>query len=104
MISPLHSQDYDFEYEDDEDMMDDDEADAEKQYYNAKAMKDEDARQAIDMMQSIVDKESGPTEWAFKALKQQTKLLLSLREHDRALEKYRQLLPYTQTCITPNHA
>ena len=60
-------EEFDFEYEDEDD---DDETgenqgqvDLENKYYNAKAVKEDDAGTAIEMFQSIVDAESEKGDW-----------------------------------------
>ncbi|KAL4402115.1 COP9 signalosome protein [Malassezia pachydermatis] len=76
----------------------------ENQYYNAKAIKAEDPRQAIEDLQKICDTDTPPSEWGFKALKQQAKILFHMGRFEQALKKYQALLPYTSTTISRNYA
>lgn len=98
--------DYGFEYTDDDD---DGEAaagaDMENQYYTAKSLKEDGPEAALKAFQAIVARETEPTEWGFKALKQQTKLLfLVLRRPHEALQTYTKLLTYTKSVVTRNYS
>jgi len=98
--------DYGFEYTDDDDDVEAAAgADMENQYYTAKSLKEDDPEAALKAFQAIVAKETEPTEWGFKALKQQTKLLfLVLRRPHEALQTYTKLLTYTKSVVTRNYS
>ena len=96
-------EDYGFDYEDDEGSEPD--ASLENQYYNAKAMKDDDPRAALDSFKGVLETETDKGEWGFKALKQMVKVAFSCGLLDRSLESYRQLLAYAQasSAVTKNY-
>ncbi|KAF8320521.1 PCI domain-containing protein [Cantharellus anzutake] len=97
--------DYGLEYTDEDDEGVAAGADMENQYYTAKALKEDDQETALKAFQAIVAKETEPTEWGFKALKQQTKLLfLVLRRPHEALRTYTKLLTYTKSVVTRNYS
>ena len=62
-------EDYDLEYSEDSNSEPD--VDLENQYYNSKALKEEDPKAALESFQRVLDLEKGDKgEWGFKALKQ----------------------------------
>jgi len=80
---------YDFEYEDeDEDQGGD--VDIENKYYNAKQMKADNPREAIDEFLGVPALETEKGDWGFKGLKQAIKLEFKLGEYDKVcLKSYR---------------
>lgn len=53
--------------------------DLENQYYNSKALKDDDPKAALASFQKVLDLEGGDKgEWGFKALKQMIKINFKL--------------------------
>eukprot|EP00053_Salpingoeca_punica_P009737 m.87658 g.87658 ORF g.87658 m.87658 type:complete len:443 (+) comp15138_c0_seq2:104-1432(+) len=93
---------YDFEYESD----DGEEGDAglENQYYNAKALKETDTRDAIAGFEKIVATENPKGDWGFKALKQMMKIYFKKHDYKTMLEKYRLLLTYIKSAVTRNYS
>ncbi|EEB08186.1 COP9/signalosome complex subunit Csn2 [Schizosaccharomyces japonicus yFS275] len=103
-------EDYEFEFEDDGNEEEDLNVDAENNYYNAKAMREENPKRAKDMFLEIVNESSGDLdEWAFRALKQAIKLCFAADKQEEMLRLYQQLLGsinsthltrnYTEKCI-----
>ncbi|OWA51573.1 COP9 signalosome complex subunit 2 [Hypsibius exemplaris] len=96
-------EDDDFAYE--EDGGEEPDVDLENQYYNAKAMKEDDPRLAIEQFQSVVTLEGdNKGEWGFKAHKQMIKLLFRQGNQDEMMRKYRELLTYTKSAVTRNYS
>ncbi|KAI9799307.1 MAG: hypothetical protein M1825_004800 [Sarcosagium campestre] len=96
-------EDYDFEYEDD----DDDEAidvDVENKYYNAKQIKASNPQEAIVEFLGVPPLESEPGDWGFKALKQAIKLEFMLKQYDKAVEHYTEMLGYVKSAVTRNYS
>jgi COP9 signalosome complex subunit 2 len=48
--------------------------DLENQYYNSKALKDDNRQAALDSFQKVLELETEKGEWGFKALKQMVKI------------------------------
>ncbi|KAI9791330.1 MAG: hypothetical protein M1833_001555 [Piccolia ochrophora] len=96
-------EEYDFEYEDDDD---DDTADVdiENKYYNAKQMKSAHPEDAIAEFLGIPSLEQEKGDWGFKGLKQAVKLEFKLKEYERAVEHYSQLLTYVKSAVTRNYS
>lgn len=63
------------EYSDSEEEPD---VDLENQYYNSKALKEEDSVAALSSFEQVLDLEEEKGEWGFKALKQMMKLHFKL--------------------------
>lgn len=103
--------------------------DLENQYYNSKALKEDDPKAALQSFQKVLDLEGGEKgEWGFKALKQMIKINFKLvREHNRIsifdyasgtmvvffsfqsnykemMARYKQLLTYIKSAVTRNHS
>ncbi|KAK9474948.1 PCI domain-containing protein [Dipodascopsis tothii] len=96
---------YDFEYEDEDDIGEEDgDVDIENKYYNAKALKEDDPAAAIDEFLGVVELEGEPGDWGFKALKQVVKLLFRQNKQQQTLKYYRQLLTYTKSAVTRNYS
>lgn len=95
-------EDYDFEYEDDD--QEEPDVDVENAYYNAKALKEDDVRAAIEAFQSVVNAEQEKGEWGFKALKQMVKLSFKMGNRDQTLKYYKELLTYTKSAVTRNYS
>ncbi|KAI8369719.1 PCI domain-containing protein [Blakeslea trispora] len=95
-------EDYDFDYEDDDEEEPD--VDLENKYYNAKAKKEDDPKEAIREFQSVVDTEEEKGDWGFKALKQMTKISFQQNQPDDTLKYYRQLLTYIKSAVTKNYS
>jgi len=95
--------DYDssFDYSEDESEQD---VGLENQYYNSKALKEEDPQSALDCFQSVLDMEEEKGDWGFKALKQMTKINFHLQKYDAMMKHYRKLLTYIKSAVTRNYS
>ncbi|KAF8434946.1 hypothetical protein BGX38DRAFT_1218301 [Terfezia claveryi] len=96
-------QEYDFDYEDDEDEESPD-VDVENKYYNAKQMKQSSPQEAIDEFLAVVALEKEKGDWGFKGLKQAIKLEFKLKQYDKAIEHYEELLTYIKSAVTRNYS
>ncbi|KAJ4434349.1 hypothetical protein ANN_22908 [Periplaneta americana] len=75
-------EDYGLEYSEDSNSEPD--VDLENQYYNSKALKEDDPKAALASFQKVLDLEGGEKgEWGFKALKQMIKINFKLPVHDQ---------------------
>lgn len=96
-------EEYDFEYED----ADDDETGdigIENKYYNAKQIKGDDPKEAIDEFLGVPALEQDKGEWGFKGLKQAIKLEFKMGRYDDAVEHYKELLTYVRSAVTRNYS
>ncbi|KAI8984717.1 PCI domain-containing protein [Mycotypha africana] len=96
-------EDYDFGYDDDDDEEEPD-VDLENRYYNAKARKEDDLKEALVEFQNIVDTEEEKGDWGFKALKQMIKICFQLNNFDDILKYYQQLLTYVKSAVARNYS
>ncbi|XP_070302450.1 COP9 signalosome complex subunit 2 [Salvelinus sp. IW2-2015] len=69
-------EDYDLEYS--EDSNSEPNVDLENQYYNSKALKEDDPKAALSSFQKVLELEGEKGEWGFKALKQMIKMNFKL--------------------------
>lgn len=96
-------EDYDLEYSEDSNSEPD--VDLENQYYNSKALKEEDPKAALDSFQRVLDLENGEKgEWGFKAVKQMIKINFRLANYPEMMNRYKQLLTYIKSAVTRNHS
>lgn len=97
---------YDFEYEDDGSDEEGGDVDLENQYYNAKALKEDDPKAAVEALKKVLAAEGDEQgDWGFKALKQICKIsFLTLDDKETCLSYYRQLLTYTKSAVTRNYS
>lgn len=96
-------EDYDLEYSEDSNSEPD--VDLENQYYNSKALKEEDPQKALESFQRVLDLENGDKgEWGFKALKQMIKMNFRLQNYPEMMIRYKQLLTYIKSAVTRNHS
>jgi len=96
-------EDYDLEYSEDSNSEPD--VDLENQYYNSKALKEENPKAALDSFQRVLDLENGEKgEWGFKALKQMIKINFRLANYPEMMNRYKQLLTYIKSAVTRNHS
>ncbi|XP_017154086.1 COP9 signalosome complex subunit 2 isoform X1 [Drosophila miranda] len=99
-------EDYGLEYSEDSNSEPD--VDLENQYYNSKALKEEEPKAALASFQKVLDLENGEKgEWGFKALKQMIKInfrLLPQCNYDEMMVRYKQLLTYIKSAVTRNHS
>merc|ERR1712080_204745 len=65
-------EDYDLEYSEDSNSEPD--VDLENQYYNSKALKEDDPHAALESFEKVLFLEQEKGEWGFKALKQMMKI------------------------------
>lgn len=104
---------------DDDDFMDDDEeydleystdsnsepdVDLENQYYNSKALKEDDPHAALESFEKVLFLEQEKGEWGFKALKQMVKINYKLQQYDKMMKRYKELLTYIKSAVTRNHS
>ncbi|CAK8676934.1 COP9 signalosome complex subunit 2-like [Clavelina lepadiformis] len=94
--------DYDLEYSESDASEPD--VDLENQYYNSKALKEDDTNLALESFQRVLDLEEQKGEWGFKALKQMTKINFKLGKLNGMMEKYKQLLTYIKSAVTRNYS
>ncbi|CAB4060898.1 COPS2 [Lepeophtheirus salmonis] len=98
-------EDEDYELEYSEDSNSEPDVDLENQYYNSKALKEEDPKGALDNFQKVLDLEGGDKgEWGFKALKQMIKINFRLQNYDEMMRRYKALLTYIKSAVTRNHS
>ncbi|CAG2158702.1 unnamed protein product [Oppiella nova] len=96
-------EDYDLEYSEDSNSEPD--VDLENQYYNSKALKEDDPKGALQSFQRVLDLESGEKgEWGFKALKQMIKINFKLSNYSEMMGRYKQLLTYIKNAVTRNYS
>lgn len=96
-------EDYGLEYSEDSNSEPD--VDLENQYYNSKALKEEEPVAALASFQKVLDLEGGDKgEWGFKALKQMIKINFKLNNFDEMMKRYKQLLTYIKSAVTRNHS
>ncbi|KAJ3414073.1 COP9 signalosome complex subunit 2 [Chytridiales sp. JEL 0842] len=95
-------EDFDFEYEDEDNEEPD--VDLENKYYEAKGLKEDNPREAIDAFQAVVDAEEEPGDWGFKALKQMIKTSFKLELFDSTLKHYKKLLTYINSAVSRNYS
>ncbi|XP_064621028.1 COP9 signalosome complex subunit 2 isoform X2 [Lineus longissimus] len=94
---------YDLEYSEDSNSEPD--VDLENQYYNSKALKEDDPRSALDSFQRVLDLEGKDKgEWGFKALKQMIKINFKLGNFEEMMTRYKQLLMYIKSAVTRNYS
>uniref|UniRef100_A0A1A9W873 COP9 signalosome complex subunit 2 n=1 Tax=Glossina brevipalpis TaxID=37001 RepID=A0A1A9W873_9MUSC len=99
----VDDEDYGLEYSEDSNSEPD--VDLENQYYNSKALKEEDPRTALVSFQKVLDLENGEKgEWGFKALKQMIKINFKLNNYEEMMIRYKQLLTYIKSAVTRNHS
>ncbi|KAI8890880.1 PCI-domain-containing protein [Backusella circina FSU 941] len=95
--------DYDFDYEDDEDEEEPD-IDLENKYYNAKARKEDDPKEALVEFQAVVDTQDEKCDWGFKSLKQMIKISFQLNNLEDTLKYYKELLTYIKSAVSRNYS
>lgn len=79
--------------------------DLENQYYNSKALKEDEPLAALQSFQKVLDLENGDKgEWGFKALKQMIKINFKLSNYNEMMTRYKQLLTYIKSAVTRNHS
>uniref|UniRef100_A0A8C2L1F0 COP9 signalosome complex subunit 2 n=1 Tax=Cyprinus carpio TaxID=7962 RepID=A0A8C2L1F0_CYPCA len=77
-------EDYDLEYS--EDSNSEPNVDLENQYYNSKALKEDDPKAALSSFQKVLELEGEKGEWGFKALKQMIKINFKLKSINSILD------------------
>ena len=96
-------EEYDLEYSEESNSEPD--VDLENQYYNSKALKEDDPRQALESFQKVLELEGKDKgEWGFKALKQMIKINFKLGHFDEMMKRYQQLLTYIKSAVTRNYS
>ncbi|EGD83373.1 COP9 signalosome complex subunit 2 [Salpingoeca rosetta] len=96
-------EEYDFEYESDEGS-DDDDANLENTYYNAKNYKTDDPDKALEEFKKVIDNEPEKGDWGFKAHKQSLKVLFAQKRYDEFFDTYKSLLTYIKSAVTQNYS
>ncbi|XP_031229115.1 COP9 signalosome complex subunit 2 [Mastomys coucha] len=91
-------EDYDLEYS--EDSNSEPNVDLENQYYNSKALKEDDPKAALSSFQKVLELEGEKGEWGFKALKQMIKINFKLTNFPEMMNRYKQLLTYIRSAVT----
>ncbi|XP_060574908.1 COP9 signalosome complex subunit 2 isoform X2 [Ruditapes philippinarum] len=96
-------EEYDLEYSEESNSEPD--VDLENQYYNSKALKDDDPKAALDNFQKVLELEGKDKgEWGFKALKQMIKINFKLTNYDEMMKRYKLLLTYIKSAVTRNYS
>ncbi|XP_013778833.1 COP9 signalosome complex subunit 2 isoform X1 [Limulus polyphemus] len=96
-------EDYDLEYSEDSNSEPD--VDLENQYYNSKALKEDEPKTALSSFQKVLDLEGGDKgEWGFKALKQMIKINFKMCNYNEMMMRYKQLLTYIKSAVTRNYS
>ncbi|CAG2120522.1 unnamed protein product, partial [Medioppia subpectinata] len=100
--------DYDIDYSSADDEPD---VNLENQYFNAKAIKDDDPNGALDCFERVIAMEATdetadgkPGDWGFKALKQMMKIYFKLGNYTEMMARYKQLMTYIKTTINKNYS
>ncbi|XP_056428212.1 COP9 signalosome complex subunit 2 isoform X2 [Hyla sarda] len=78
--------------------------DLENQYYNSKALKEDDPKAALSSFQKVLELEGEKGEWGFKALKQMIKINFKLGNYPEMMNRYKQLLTYIRSAVTRNYS
>ncbi|XP_064819542.1 COP9 signalosome complex subunit 2-like isoform X2 [Oncorhynchus masou masou] len=78
--------------------------DLENQYYNSKALKEDDPKAALISFQKVLELEGEKGEWGFKALKQMIKMNFKLTNFPEMMNRYKQLLTYIRSAVTRNYS
>ncbi|XP_035646045.2 COP9 signalosome complex subunit 2-like isoform X1 [Oncorhynchus keta] len=78
--------------------------DLENQYYNSKALKEDDPKAALISFQKVLELEGEKGEWGFKALKQMIKINFKLTNFPEMMNRYKQLLTYIRSAVTRNYS
>lgn len=97
--------DYGLDYSDENESEPD--VDLENQYYNSKALKEDNPEAAIESFQKVLEieeKEKEKGEWGFKALKQMIKIHFKLGNFEEMMKRYKQLLTYIKSAVTRNYS
>lgn len=96
-------EEYDLEYSEDSNSEPD--VDLENQYYNSKALKEDDPKAALENFQKVLDLEGKDKgDWGFKALKQMIKINFRLGQQKEMMNRYKQLLTYIKSAVTRNYS
>jgi len=95
-------EEYDLEYSEESNSEPD--VDLENQYYNSKALKEDDPKAALESFQRVLDLEEDKGEWGFKALKQMIKINFKLSNIKEMMVRYSQLLGYIKSAVTRNYS
>lgn len=93
---------YGLEYS--EDSTSEPDVDLENQYYLAKSIKEDNAKNAIPAFQKVLELQGDVRgEWGFKALKQLVKINFALKNYVETMKYYKELLGYINNAVTKNH-
>ncbi|XP_003382930.1 PREDICTED: COP9 signalosome complex subunit 2-like [Amphimedon queenslandica] len=97
----LSDESYPLEYSESEEEPD---VDLENQYYNSKALKEDEPEAALSSFAQVLELEEEKGEWGFKALKQMMKLHFRLRQNNEMMNCYKKLLTYMRGAVTRNYS
>lgn len=79
--------------------------DLENQYYNSKALKEDEPLSALQSFQKVLELENGGKgEWAYMALKQMIQFNFKLLSYEKMMVRYKQLPIYITSAVTRNHS
>ncbi|CAF1548473.1 unnamed protein product [Didymodactylos carnosus] len=95
--------DFELSYTDDSEQPD---VDLENQYYNSKALKEDDPLAAIESFKKVLQlqKSGEKGDWGFKALKQMIKIHFKLQNYTEMMLAYKELLTYIKSAVTRNYS
>ncbi|KAL3865903.1 hypothetical protein ACJMK2_043251 [Sinanodonta woodiana] len=96
-------EEYDLEYSEESNSEPD--VDLENQYYNSKALKEDDPQAALDSFHKVLELEGRDKgEWGFKALKQMIKINFKIGNFEEMMRHYKLLLTYIKSAVTRNYS
>ena len=78
--------------------------DVENKYYNAKQLKADNPKEAVDEFLGVPALEDEKGDWGFKGLKQAIKLEFALGRYEDAVKHYKELLTYVKSAVTRNYS
>jgi len=80
------------------------EVEIENLYSNAKAIMDEEPKEAIKGFEKMLELEKQKGDWGFKALKQLTLVYFKLGDSKKVLDKFKKFMEHAKSFVTPNYA
>lgn len=78
--------------------------DLENQYYNSKALKEDNPSAALDSFKKVLELEQEKGEWGFRALKQMIKIHFKLANYAEMMKRYKELLTYIKSAVVRNYS
>lgn len=103
-MSVEEEEDYGFEYSGSEEENEEDTlaVKIENKYYTAKGLLEENNQKAMKLFLEVVTLEQEKGKWGFKALKRLVKLCFRLKDYEKMMQHYRQMLSYVKSSVTQN--